>query len=100
MILDRLGQRLSLLHWEARDLPERHHTLRSAIDWSHDLLGGGFHHDRGSIRLGRGHTGRGLPSRASRHGVPADRAPLPHDVPGRRLGYRLRRRGLVIEIVG
>jgi predicted ATPase/DNA-binding CsgD family transcriptional regulator len=38
MILDRLGQRLSLLRWEAPDLPERHHTLRSAIDWSHDLL--------------------------------------------------------------
>lgn len=41
MILDRLGWRLSLLRWDARDLPERHHTLRSAIDWSHDLLAGG-----------------------------------------------------------
>ena len=38
MILDRLGRRLSLLRWEARDLPERHHTLRSAIDWSYDCL--------------------------------------------------------------
>ena len=38
MILDRLGQRLSLLRWEAPDLPERQHTLRSAIDWSYELL--------------------------------------------------------------
>jgi predicted ATPase/DNA-binding CsgD family transcriptional regulator len=38
MILDRLGQRLSLLRWEAQDLPERQHTLRSAIGWSYDLL--------------------------------------------------------------
>ena len=38
MILDRLGQRLSLLRWEARDLPERQHTLRSAIGWSYALL--------------------------------------------------------------
>jgi non-specific serine/threonine protein kinase len=38
MILDRLGHRLSLLRWEARDLPERHHTLRQAIGWSHDSL--------------------------------------------------------------
>ena len=41
MILDRLEGRLSLLRWEARDLPQRHHTLRSAIDWSHDLLAEG-----------------------------------------------------------
>ncbi len=38
MILDRLGQRLSLLRWEAPDLPERQRTLRSAIDWSYELL--------------------------------------------------------------
>ena len=38
MILDRLGQRLSLLRWEARDLPERQQTLRSAIGWSYDFL--------------------------------------------------------------
>jgi predicted ATPase/DNA-binding CsgD family transcriptional regulator len=38
MILDRLGQRLSLLRWEARDLPARRQTLRSAIDWSYDFL--------------------------------------------------------------
>jgi predicted ATPase/DNA-binding CsgD family transcriptional regulator len=38
MILDRLGQRLSLLRWEARDLPARQQTLRSAIGWSYDLL--------------------------------------------------------------
>src|SRR5207249_11394379 len=39
MVLERLGQRLSLLRWEAQDLPERQHTLRSAIAWSYDLLG-------------------------------------------------------------
>lgn len=38
MILDRLGYRLSLLRWEARDLPPRHKTLRSAIGWSYDSL--------------------------------------------------------------
>jgi non-specific serine/threonine protein kinase len=38
MLLERLGQRLSLLHWEAQDLPVRQHTLRSAIAWSYDLL--------------------------------------------------------------
>ena len=38
MILDRLGQRLSLLRWEARDLPERQRTLRSAVGWSYALL--------------------------------------------------------------
>jgi predicted ATPase len=38
MILDRLGHRLSLLQWEARDLPARQRTLRSAIGWSYDLL--------------------------------------------------------------
>jgi predicted ATPase/DNA-binding CsgD family transcriptional regulator len=38
MILERLEQRLSLLHWEAQDLPVRQHTLRSAIAWSNELL--------------------------------------------------------------
>ena len=38
MIVDRLQQRLSLLRSQARDLPERQRTLRSAIDWSFDLL--------------------------------------------------------------
>jgi non-specific serine/threonine protein kinase len=38
MILERLGQRLSLLRWQAQDLPERQQTLRSAIAWSYDLL--------------------------------------------------------------
>jgi predicted ATPase len=38
MILDRLGQRLSLLRWEAQDLPARQQTLRSAIGWSYDSL--------------------------------------------------------------
>jgi predicted ATPase/DNA-binding CsgD family transcriptional regulator/transcriptional regulator with XRE-family HTH domain len=38
MMLERLGQRLSLLYWQAYDLPERQHTLRSAIAWSYELL--------------------------------------------------------------
>ena len=41
MILAHLGQRLSLLRWEAPDLPERQRTLRSAIDWSYELLEAG-----------------------------------------------------------
>jgi predicted ATPase len=35
----RLERRLPLLMGSARDLPERQQTLRTAIDWSHDLLG-------------------------------------------------------------
>jgi predicted ATPase/transcriptional regulator with XRE-family HTH domain len=38
MILERLGERLSLLRWQAHDLPERQQTLRSAIAWSYELL--------------------------------------------------------------
>jgi DNA-binding CsgD family transcriptional regulator len=38
MILARLEERVSLLRWGARDLPERQQTLRSAIGWSYDLL--------------------------------------------------------------
>ncbi len=37
-VLDRLQSRLQLLVGGALDLPERQQTLRSAIDWSHDLL--------------------------------------------------------------
>jgi predicted ATPase/class 3 adenylate cyclase len=37
-LLERLGQRLSLLTGGARDLPDRQQTLRSTIEWSHDLL--------------------------------------------------------------
>jgi predicted ATPase/RsiW-degrading membrane proteinase PrsW (M82 family) len=37
-LLDRLGERLDLLSGGAVDLPERQRTLRSAIDWSYDLL--------------------------------------------------------------
>jgi predicted ATPase/DNA-binding winged helix-turn-helix (wHTH) protein len=37
-ILDRLQSRLQLLTGGALDLPERHHTLRNTIDWSHGLL--------------------------------------------------------------
>jgi predicted ATPase len=40
VLLERLEKRLSLLHWEAQDLPERQHTLRAAIAWSYDLLSG------------------------------------------------------------
>jgi predicted ATPase/Tfp pilus assembly protein PilF len=37
-ILDRLQSRLQLLTGGALDLPERQHTLRNTIDWSHGLL--------------------------------------------------------------
>ena len=37
-ILQRLQSRLQLLTSGALDLPERQHTLRRTIDWSHDLL--------------------------------------------------------------
>lgn len=37
-MLNRLDSRLKLLTGGARDLPERHQTLRAAIEWSHDLL--------------------------------------------------------------
>jgi predicted ATPase len=37
-ILDRLEQHLPLLTGGARDLPERHRTLRATIEWSHELL--------------------------------------------------------------
>ncbi len=35
---DRLRSRLELLRGGARDLPERHRTLRGAIEWSYELL--------------------------------------------------------------
>ena len=37
-LLDRLGNRLKLLTGGARNLPERQRTLRSAIEWSYELL--------------------------------------------------------------
>jgi predicted ATPase/class 3 adenylate cyclase/Flp pilus assembly protein TadD len=37
-LLERLSDRLALLSGGARDLPERHRTLRAAVDWSHSLL--------------------------------------------------------------
>ncbi|PYQ34841.1 MAG: hypothetical protein DMF57_04970 [Acidobacteria bacterium] len=37
-LVTRLGQRLQLLTAGARDLPDRQHTMRRAIDWSHGLL--------------------------------------------------------------
>lgn len=40
-LLERLEQRLSALTGGARDLPERHQTLRAAIAWSYDLLSEG-----------------------------------------------------------
>ncbi len=40
-LLGRLDRRLQLLTGGARDLPERHQTLRGAIDWSYDLLDAG-----------------------------------------------------------
>jgi predicted ATPase len=37
-LLIRLRRRLPLLTGGARDLPERHQTLRAALEWSYDLL--------------------------------------------------------------
>ncbi len=37
-LLARLAARFDVLRGGTRDLPERHRTLRGAIDWSHDLL--------------------------------------------------------------
>jgi predicted ATPase/DNA-binding CsgD family transcriptional regulator len=37
-IADRLADRFQLLNSADRTAPERHRTLRAAIDWSHDLL--------------------------------------------------------------
>jgi predicted ATPase/class 3 adenylate cyclase len=37
-LLARLNDQLSLLSGGARDLPDRHQTLRATIAWSHDLL--------------------------------------------------------------
>ena len=40
-LLSKLEDRLNLLKGGPRDLPERQQTLRSEIDWSHELLGPG-----------------------------------------------------------
>ena len=40
-MLARLGHRLELLRGGARDMPDRHQTLRQAIAWSYDLLEAG-----------------------------------------------------------
>src|SRR5215204_5645368 len=40
-MLDRLGDRLKLLTGGARNLPQRQRTLRSAIEWSYELLDAG-----------------------------------------------------------
>jgi predicted ATPase/transcriptional regulator with XRE-family HTH domain len=38
-LLERLDPRLSMLSGGARDVPERHRTLRDTVAWSYDLLG-------------------------------------------------------------
>ena len=38
-LLGRLASRFDVLRGGTRDLPDRHRTLRGAIQWSHDLLG-------------------------------------------------------------
>jgi non-specific serine/threonine protein kinase len=38
VIVNRMAERLQLLRWEARDAPERQHSLAAAVGWSYDLL--------------------------------------------------------------
>jgi predicted ATPase/uncharacterized protein HemY len=38
-IVDRLGRQLDLLKDDRTEIPQRHRTLRAAIEWSYDLLG-------------------------------------------------------------
>jgi predicted ATPase/DNA-binding SARP family transcriptional activator len=38
-ILDRLGRRLDVLRTADAAVPDRHRTLRAAVEWSYDLLG-------------------------------------------------------------
>ena len=38
-LLERLSDQLALLTGGPQDVPERHRTLRAAVDWSYDLLG-------------------------------------------------------------
>jgi predicted ATPase/DNA-binding XRE family transcriptional regulator len=40
MLLERLSNRLQVLHGGVRDLPERQRTMHEAIAWSYSLLGG------------------------------------------------------------
>lgn len=37
-LVERMEHRLSLLRWDAPDLPARQRTMRATLDWSHDLL--------------------------------------------------------------
>jgi serine/threonine-protein kinase PknK len=37
-LLARMDHSLTLLRWDASDLPERHHSLHAALDWSYALL--------------------------------------------------------------
>ena len=48
-LLERVERPLALLEGGARDLPDRHRTLRTTIDWSHELLDGA--HQRLFARL-------------------------------------------------
>ena len=54
-ILDRLGDRFGLLTGGSRAALPRHQTLRTTIEWSHDLLDGG---ERAVLRRGCVFAGR------------------------------------------
>ncbi|MDR7409300.1 MAG: tetratricopeptide repeat protein [Armatimonadota bacterium] len=69
-ILERLDHRLSLLSRAARDLPERHRTLRAAVGWSYALLPPGL--QRVFRRLGVFRGGWTVEAAAAVCDVPAE----------------------------
>ena len=77
----RLRQRMGLLTSSARDAPDRHRTLRTALEWSHDLLETGR---AGAVPPAVG-VRRGLDAGGGRPGVrrPGGRHPRDRRLAGR-----------------
>ena len=93
-ILERLGGRLELLKAApGAGVPERHRTLRAAIEWSYDLLdgrGAGALHEprrlrrRVHARRCRGRRRRARARRRRRRRVAPEQQPAPDGADGRR----------------